>query len=187
MILSHFKFESIESERLLLREISSNDDKDIFRLYSDEDVLRYTDNDLHKTLKDSQRFIEENTLGLDNQELICWGITLKPKKKIIGTIRLDHIDWKHNFATMGNLLDKSLWNRGIMTEAQRIVTEFAFRKMNLHRIEAQVYIKNIASCRTFEKLNYKREGVLRENFLIKEKYCDSVMYSMLNHEFMTEL
>jgi ribosomal-protein-alanine N-acetyltransferase len=179
-------FFTIETPRLLLREITPNDVSGIFSLYSDYNVLRYTDNELHTNLTDSELFINDIQHNFNTEHAICWGITLKPNTEIIGTIRLYHIDRKHCFVSIGNLLAPGYWNRGIMTEAQYHIVEFAFNHLNMHRLEAQVFVGNTASIRTFNKLNFTNEGILRENFLIEGIFENSYLFSILKNEFVRQ-
>lgn len=180
LVLDKIIFQNIETQRLLLRKIKKSDYKDIFELYSKKEIIRFTDNAIHESENDSKKMIAEFA-KLHKQNLqIAWGITLKPYNKISGVIKIYHIDFYHRFGSLGNLLDNNFWNKGIMTEAQKVVCDFGFKTLNLHRLEAQVFIKNTASVRTFEKLNFKLEGTLSENFKIDNKFESSFIFSLLN-------
>jgi len=107
----------------------------------------------------------------------------KKKNKIIGTIGLYNIKHKHFFASISVLLNKKYWRQGYMFEALRTFLPHAFDTIHLHRIEAQMYIHHEASVNLFEKLNFTREAMLRENFQIEWKQENSYLYSMLKSEF----
>jgi ribosomal-protein-alanine N-acetyltransferase len=177
------EFERLTTNQLILKEINKKCVNDVFELYSDYEVIKYTDNNQHTSVEDSEKLIDYFQAGYKKQELIYWGISLKSSDKIIGALGFYHIDWKHKFTATGNLLAKKYWNQGIMSEAQSAIVNFGFNKMKLHRIEAQIFVGNIPSYKMFEYLNFKREGILRENFLIEGKFEDSYMYSMLKSEF----
>lgn len=178
--MSRIIFRNIETPRLLLRKIEFSDCSDIYSLYSKKEIIQFTDNLPHNSVSDSKNMITLFDELFEKNVQIAWGITLKPENKVIGVIKIYHIDWVHQFGSIGNLLCNTQWNKGIMTEAQKAVCDFGFKILRLHRLEAQIFIENIASVRTFEKLNFVLEGTLNENFLINGKFESSYIYSLIN-------
>lgn len=74
---------------------------------------------------------------------------------IYGALRGGHI---------GYWIDQSHANRGYMTMAVNMVTDFAFSELELHRIEINIRPENEASIKVAEKCGYLFEG-LRPNYL----------------------
>jgi [ribosomal protein S5]-alanine N-acetyltransferase len=176
------RFSDITTQHLSLSKIESKDIYQIVDLYNNYLAIRFTDNERLYCLKDAETLIKKIEKGLCNSELIYWGIRLT-NGKLVGTIGLYNIDWKHRFATAGNILQPQFWNKGIMTEAQAAIVKFGFLTLKLNRIEAQIFSKNYASCKVFEKLGFTCEGRLRQNFLIENIFEDSFLYSILQSEF----
>jgi len=87
-------------------------------------------------------------------------------------------DVHHISAEIGYWLGEAYWGRGIMTEALRAVTAFAFRAYGLERIYAAVFEWNPASMRVLEKSGYVREGVLRRSVIKDGKIIDQVLYAV---------
>jgi len=61
-------------------------------------------------------------------------------------------------AEVGYWLGQPFWGRGIATEALRAVTDYAFRTLDICRLEAGVFDWNPASARVLEKAGYVLEG-----------------------------
>lgn len=61
-------------------------------------------------------------------------------------------------AHIGYWIDKNFANRGMTTEAVKLLTEFGFNQLGLHRIEINIRPENEASCRVAEKAGYDFEG-----------------------------
>ena len=80
-------------------------------------------------------------------------------------------------------MDEKFIGRGIVTEAVRLVMEFAFSTLNIHRIEAYVAPQNLGSIRVLEKSGFTREGLLRELLFINGKWVDHYMYAILQREY----
>ncbi|MBI5218045.1 MAG: GNAT family N-acetyltransferase [Bacteroidia bacterium] len=179
----NIQFEELESKRLRLTAITKEYVNDIFDIYFDYDVIRYTDSNLHFSKEDTEKFIEHLQARMQIGEAIYWGLFHKELNKIIGTLGLYHIDHKHSFASVGCILGKDYWRQGYMSEAFKKIIPFSFSKIKLHRIEAQMYIHHEASISLFEKLRFSREAKLRENFQIEWKQEDSYLYTLIKSDF----
>jgi len=81
---------------------------------------------------------------------------------------------------LGYGLDKDEINKGYMTEALNAVIRFAFDKVKLHRIEANVMPRNKPSIRIVEKLGFKNEGLARKYLKINGKWEDHIHFVVLN-------
>jgi [ribosomal protein S5]-alanine N-acetyltransferase len=174
----------IESENLILKEIAFEDRNRLFEIFSDNDVLKYTDKKPVLNIDEAILYLQEIHKKSATKNHFYLGIYSKPELKLIGTLSIYHIDTKHSFGSLGILLEKKHWRKGIMTEALMKFLQFCFVNLEFHRIEAQTFVNNIPAVRFFEKLHFINEGCLRENFLIMGKYEDSYLFSLLNSEFV---
>lgn len=103
----------------------------------------------------------------------------------IGNIELSSIDPRSARAEMGLILgERQFWNQGYGEEAIRLVLEFAFGEMRLHRVYARILDYNAMAQRCFEKCGFAREGVERESHFSKGRYWDVIQMSILDHEFV---
>ena len=64
-----------------------------------------------------------------------------------------------------------------------MVMEFAFEKINIHRLEAYVAPPNIASVRVLEKAGFVQEGLLRKLLFINGEWVDHYMYALLKEDY----
>ena len=81
------------------------------------------------------------------------------------------------------MINRNYWGNGLVTEAAAALVDFAFRKMKVNRIEAGTIVEHRASQRVLEKLGFKLEGVLRQRELIKGRFPDVTMYSLLRSDY----
>lgn len=92
---------------------------------------------------------------------------------VVGTVSLTSIVMgAFRSCFLGYKLDKDHLNRGLMTEAVGLVTDYAFSRLRLHRIEANVMPWNRASLRVAEKNGYEPEGLAREYLYINGRWED---------------
>nr|WP_231558770.1 GNAT family protein [Brevibacillus thermoruber] len=73
--------------------------------------------------------------------------------------------------------------RGLGTEAMRLLLDYGFGILNLHRIELNVFSYNARAIRAYEKLGFQREGVQREALYYNHQYHDSIIMSILEDEY----
>ena len=92
-----------------------------------------------------------------------FGIFIGPN--LIGQINLGGIIYGAlRGAHIGYWIDRGHANRGYMSEAVNMLTDFAFNELELHGIEINIRPENSASIRVAEKCGYLYEG-LRPRYL----------------------
>jgi [ribosomal protein S5]-alanine N-acetyltransferase len=173
------RFPTLETERLILREITPADSGDIFAIYSDEEVMRYWGSPPHRSMAETRMMIEGVAASYLAREGIRWGIARKPDDRLVGSCGLWRIVRRHFRAEIGYELSRSAWGQGIMAETIEAIARFGFVSMGLHSIEAQVDPENARSARLLEKARFKLEGRQRENFYYNGRFTDTLLYGRL--------
>lgn len=82
-------------------------------------------------------------------------------------------------AEVGFWLGRRFWGRGIVTDALRAVTAYAFAAHDLLRVEAHVFAWNAASMRVLEKAGYEREACLRRAVVKDGAVTDLLIFAVL--------
>ncbi len=171
------KFPLLQTPRLTLRPVHGEDVPVIFRLYSDPRVMEFRGEPVfgHEAQAEKLVFLWRRLFGEGNG--LRWGIEYKATGKLIGTIGFKAIFHQHRRADMGYELDPEWWNRGIMTEAVKAVTDYGLNEMKLHSIEANITPHHAASRRVLEKLGFRPEAHYRENYFYNG-WWDSAIWSL---------
>ena len=104
--------------------------------------------------------------------------------KLVGDCGLRFIDWKSRkaefFITIG---EKQFWDKGLGSDALRIVIRLAFDKMNLNRLWLTVLVDNPRAVRCYEKCGFVREGLLRQESYVDGKYRDVLLMALLREDY----
>ena len=79
-------FPVLETENLILRQISQNDDHEVFALRSNPETMKFIPRPLAETIEDAQKFITDCNASIEKNDLINWAITSKKEDKLIGMI-----------------------------------------------------------------------------------------------------
>ena len=181
--LNFSPFPQLETERLMLKQITPDDAPALLHLRSDKTVMQYIDRPLQQSADESLALIQLITDTLEKNEGVTWGIFLKEGSPLMGNIGFWRMEKEHYRAEIGYLLHPSLQGKGIMTEAMKAVLSYGFTAMKLHSVEANVNPANLASIRLLEKTGFVREAYFRENYFYNGKFMDSAVYSLLATEF----
>jgi ribosomal-protein-alanine N-acetyltransferase len=177
-------FPSLETERLVLRELRPKDAGSLFVILGDEEVTQFYDDEVWRDITQATEQIEAWTAGFRAKRCIRWGIAPRKSGQIVGTCGYYGFHRWHRRAGIGYELARSFWKQGIMTEALGRIIQFGFEKIGLNRIEAVVMPDNEGSIKLLAGLGFQSEGVLREYENWGDKGClDLAMFSLLRREY----
>ncbi len=171
-------FPTLHTSRLDLIEITSIHTKDILKLFGNSEVTKYYNLLPFQTEMDAKKFNDWYNMRFQQGAAIRWGICLKGEMNIIGTLGFNNFEKKHR-ANIGYDLFPDFWNKGYMTEALNKIIDFGFNKLEINRIEAEVMQGNTGSEKLLDKLNFTKEGVLKDWMYWNETHYDMSMFALL--------
>lgn len=87
-------------------------------------------------------------------------------------------------AELGYWLGADAWGHGFATEAALALVELGFAELGLERVYAQVIAGNAASCRVLDKLGMIYEGVRRSHVRKGRRLHDLLLYGVLRDEWL---
>lgn len=177
----------LETERLILRDFEVNDWTAVLAYQSDPRYLRY----YHWTERspaDAKAFVDmfvshQRSLPRTKFQL---AVVLRSDNRLIGNcgIRMESAGALE--ADMGYELAPEHWGRGYATEAARVMLNFGFTELSVHRIWSWCIAENVASARVLKKLGMRLEGRLRENKHFKGRWWDTLLFAILDHEWRAQ-
>lgn len=147
------------------------DEEDYFNEFNKKEILEYTS--LEYPLDTSNLSKKKIYREKDEKRFI-----FKKSGKIVGSSDLYSIKKDHK-ATIRFWVAEDFQGQGIATNALKIILEYAFDKLNLVRVDAYVFKKNIGSQRTLEKLGFENEGLLKKFDKKGDEYIDEYIYSKI--------
>ncbi len=175
----------IYGNRLVLREYQREDIENIRKWCNDPEITKnLSDIFLYPhSLKQSESFLQMMLDG-SNPNMKGFVIAHKETEEYIGQIDLIGIDWKNRTSLIGIVIGNSENHcKGYGQEAIKILQNFAFEELNLHKLELEVHAYNEKAYNCYKKCGFVEEGRKRENFYINGKYTDTVFMGILKSEF----
>lgn len=176
-------FPFLESPRLHLRPLAQTDVAFVFRHFADPAVNRHLlDQAALASLEEAQNIVDFFVQPTDDT-YTRWVLVNQADGQPIGTCGFHKWDQRNRRAEIGYDLIPGAWGQGYMGEALTAMITYGFTAMGLNRVEALVYPENTASIKLLKKLNFQREGVLRDYFYHEGSFYDHWLLSLLKSQF----
>lgn len=147
-------FPILTTERLTLRQLEINDEKEIFTLRSDSDVNKFLDRKIANTLDDARDFINKVNENINKNDSLYWAITFKDKNVLVGTICLFSFSNEKDKCEIGYELLTNFQKQGIMQETVEKVIDYAFNVINVKEIDAFFHRDNQSSINLLKKFSF---------------------------------
>jgi [ribosomal protein S5]-alanine N-acetyltransferase len=185
-MLIHKGTVALETESLILRSFTTDDAEDMFLNWaSDAEVARYLSWVPHASVDVTRQVLTDWVNAYENIDNYNWAIVPKEYGKVIGHIAVNEISEKNLRCSIGYCISRVFWNKGITTEAYKIVIDFLFSEVGVNRIQAKHDSDNPASGKVMEKVGMKYEGTLRQYRTRKDgSFGSSKMYSILRDDYL---
>jgi RimJ/RimL family protein N-acetyltransferase len=153
----------------------------MYRLFSDPEVVQYTSVTQFADPSDAQRWIQRGLDAFESGAMYRWAIELD--REVVGTSMIFGIDREHRNAEIGFAVLREYWGQRIVTRVIPPLLSFAFERLRLHRVEADVEPHNTASLLALQRHGFRKEGVLRERSFKRGRFHDSTILSILRPEW----
>lgn len=173
-------FPMLNTDRLMLRELTEDDALDILICFSNPDVLRFYGQSPLANQNQVKQIIRNFSTNYEEKRGIKWGIVVKEEAGIIGTIGFQEWSHEHKRADISYALIPEKWGKGYAIEAVNKVISYGFQELNLTRIGAMVFTENESSIKLLEKLGFEKEGVLKKFMYQDGVPYDTNIYSLVN-------
>jgi RimJ/RimL family protein N-acetyltransferase len=183
---------TLTGERVILRPYIDADLLALREAMADPDLLRLTG-----SIHDEGQALEpvspeEEQLRLDwfntrnvADDRLDLAVVDKASGACVGEAVLNQWDPGNQSCNFRILIGPAGQNRGLGTEATRLIVGYGFEKLGLHRISLEVYAFNPRARRAYEKAGFRAEEVLRESLRYGDQWIDATMMSILAPEWGT--
>lgn len=172
----------IRGVRVYLRAVERDDLARCHRWMNDERLVATLAQRYPMSLAREADWIERAARGQDPAE-ITLAVCLADGDRHIGNCSLSGIERENRTATLGIFIgEEDCRGRGFGAEALRLLCRFGFDELDLRKIRLDVQAENAAAIKTYERLGFKREGLLREEVYRKGRTLDVVRMGLLKEE-----
>jgi RimJ/RimL family protein N-acetyltransferase len=175
-------FPRLETERLVLDEITVEDIPQIVIYLQDKVFSDYTSNIPYPYRKEDAEFwLTLSAEAFKNRKGFTFAIRDKTGK-LLGAIGLH--DEGSDKAELGYWIGIPNWNNGYVTEAAKAIIDYGFRELNFNKIYATYFPHNPASGKVMDKIGMKKEALLKQHLKKDGKYYDIPMCSIFKEDIV---
>lgn len=101
--------------------------------------------------------------------------------KSIGSTYIRDINYKDGKGEFGIFIGEDNYlSRGIGAEATKLIIQYGFKELGLHKIFLRVLSNNTRAIKCYEKVGFIQEGYFKDEVLIQENYHDLVFMAIFN-------
>jgi len=135
-----------------------------------------------KSISETKEKVKRRVSAYKQKKPVEESFVIEINREFAGIIEIHDLnyDFSKHKARISYWLNKKFRGQGITTEALKTLTDYAFKKYKLKRIEGICRTFNKASARVLEKAGYKLEGILRKNKCKNGKYLDDMVFAKVN-------
>jgi len=165
--------------RVVLRELRRSDAPALWRVAHSPEVARHTW-PAPPTVEAFERFIEWSWAERAAGRYTCFGVVPRDSITAAGLFELRPLQPGFFRAELGYFIDKALWGSGVFHDSVRLIADFAFKAVGVHRIEIRASVGNVRSNAALQKIGAKQEGLLRSAFVHEGVYEDQYLWSLVS-------
>ena len=135
-------------------------------------------------LSQARLFIKSSSRSWRRGRAFDFSVTLKDTPgRVVGGVGIWYTSRLQRTGEIGYWVRTDLTGRGVATEAARALVSVGFETMGLHRILMRIGVGNHPSRRVAEKLGFSYEGIAREEIMVRGRWMDHEVYSLLEQEW----
>lgn len=175
-----FNMVLLENNKIKLRALESTDLEFLFHIENNESFW-----EVSNTLTPFSKDILKQYLANAHQDIyeakqLRLVITDATNNENIGLIDLFDFNPQHQRAGIGILILEKYQHKGYAGDALKLCVHYAFKKLNLHQLYANIISENNISIALFEKMGFQLTGHKKDWLLSNGKYKDVKLYQLIN-------
>ena len=165
-----------------LRELRLSDAPSLLAMLSTEEVARFI-SPPPTTVEGFERFIAWTHRERSAGAYVCFAVVPHGMDTAVGIFQVRQLDPGFSTAEWGFAIGSAFWGTGVFLDGAKLVVDFTFETIGVHRLEARAAIANGRGNGALRKIGASQEGVLRKSFLRNGEYLDQTLWTIVEDEW----
>ena len=165
-----------------LRELQVSDAPALYAALTTEQVTRFLSAP-PSSVEGFEAFIRSAQGQRGTGQYLCYAVVPHGSDMAIGMFQVRALDPGFGTAEWGFAIDPEFWGTGIFVDASKLVVDFAFEVLGVHRLEARAAVKNGRGNGALQKLGAVQEGLLRRALPKHGEYLDQMLWTIRRDEW----
>jgi RimJ/RimL family protein N-acetyltransferase len=173
----------LTGEHCALRELQVADAPLLVPVLTDPEVTRFM-SPPPATVERFAWFIEWSRREREAGRYLAFALVPHAQAAPVGVLQLRQLEPEFRTAEWGVAMAPQYWGAGLFLDAARLLLDFAFTELGVHRLEARAALANSRSQAAMRKLGAVQEGVLRRSLTTADgRRLDQVLWSLLDEDW----
>ena len=166
--------------KISIRRFEKQDIANKVKWINDPENNTFLHYDLPLEVEKTEAWFEKNKDRTDRYDAV-----IEADGTPVGLIGLLDIDGKNKKAEYYVVLGERAWlGKGVAAKATVLLLRYAFSELGLNRVFLYTETGNNPAVRSYERIGFKREGVLRNDLFSKGRFVDRYVYAITKEEFL---
>jgi ribosomal-protein-alanine N-acetyltransferase len=165
-----------------LRELQISDAASLLTMLTAQEVSRFI-SPAPATIDGFERFIAWAHRERERGNYVCYAVVPHGSSTAVGLFQVRQLEAGFRTAEWGFALGSAYWGSGMFADGAKLVLDFAFETLGIHRLEARAAVVNGRGNGALRKIGAVQEAVLRRSFLCEGKYVDQTLWSILDTDW----
>ena len=173
---------ALTGSKLTLRDLRLSDAPSLLAMLATEEVARFI-SPPPTTVEGFERFIAWTHRERAAGNYLCFAVVPQGTDTAVGLFQVRQLEPGFGTAEWGFAIGAPYWGSGIFVEGAKLVVNFAFEVIGVHRLEARAAVQNGRGNGALRKLGAVQEGILRKSFLRNGEYLDQVLWTIMDEDW----
>jgi ribosomal-protein-alanine N-acetyltransferase len=173
---------TLTGSKLTLRDLRLSDAPSLLAMLATEEVVRFI-SPPPTTVEGFERFIAWTHRERAAGNYVCFAVVPEGTDTAVGLFQVRQLEPGFGTAEWGFAIGSPYWGSGIFLEGAKLVVNFAFEVIGVHRLEARAAVQNGRGNGALRKLGAVQEGILRKSFLRNGEYLDQVLWTIMDEDW----
>ena len=165
-----------------LRELRLSDAPALLAMLSSEEVMQFI-SPAPATVKGFEQFIAWSNRERAQGTHVCFAVVPHGMAVPVGIFQIRQLDQGFSTAEWGFAIASAFWGTGLFMDAARLVVDFAFDEIRIHRLEARAAVRNGRGTGALKKIGAVPEGILRKSLLRNGEYLDQGLWTIIEEDW----
>lgn len=174
----------INGSKITLRGLEVNDVDELISFWNNIEFMNYSGRIFPQSREELVNWIQTGWKFRQEGSVYVFAIIENGNNQYIGNVQLKVVNKISRRARVSiGIFKPDFLNKGLGTEALRLLVNYGFESLNLRSIELRVFENNKRALTTYEKLGFKLMGRRREADFVDGEYLDDLLMDILIEEW----
>ena len=178
----HFGLPTLSGAKVTLREVRGSDAPALLAMLTSEEVAEFV-SPLPRTVAGFEQFIADSHHERTRGNSFCFGVVPDGYEDAMGLFQVRQLEPGFGSAEWGFAIGSPFWGRGVFVEGAKLVIDFTFGVVGVHRLEARSIASNARGNAALRKVGAMQEGILRRSFQRNGRFFDQILWSILKDDW----